>query len=93
METTSDIVIGQVVRSKAGRDKGKIFIVIDIIDDLYVLVADGDYRKLDNPKKKKIRHLVVYKSIINEINKSIKNGDKIDNSFVRKALKPFTIEI
>jgi len=93
METTSDIKIGQVVKSKAGRDKGKVFVVINIIDDLYVLVVDGDYRKLDNPKKKKIRHLVVYKSVIDEISKSVENGDNIDDAFIRKALTPFTRKI
>lgn len=93
METTSDVDIGQVVRSKAGRDKGKVFIVTKVIDDLYVLVVDGDFRRLDNPKKKKIRHLIVYKSIIEEIQSKIKNGDKINNAFIRKVLEPFNKEI
>ncbi|MGF7058304.1 KOW domain-containing RNA-binding protein [Brassicibacter mesophilus] len=93
METTNDVDIGQVVRSKAGRDKGKVFIVIDVIDDLYVLVVDGDFRRLDNPKKKKIRHLIVYKSIIEEIQNRVKNGEKINNAYIRKALEPFNKEI
>jgi len=36
MEITDDLRIGQVVKSKAGRDKGRIFVVIEIIDDQYV---------------------------------------------------------
>ena len=93
METTNDVDVGQVVRSKAGRDKSKVFIVIDVVDDLYVLVVDGDYRRLDNPKKKKIRHLIVYKSVIEEIQNRIKNGDKINNAYIRKVLEPFNKEI
>ena len=48
---------GNIVLSKAGRDKGKYFVVLGVIDDNFVLIADGDLRKVDNPKKKKIKHL------------------------------------
>lgn len=93
METTSDIQIGQVVRSKAGRDKGRVFVVIDILDDKYVLIVDGDLRKLDKPKKKKIKHLIVYKTVLKNIREKIEKGEKFNNAYVRKALKPFNEEI
>ncbi|SDZ31280.1 hypothetical protein SAMN05660462_02642 [Proteiniborus ethanoligenes] len=93
METTSDIHLGQVVRSKAGRDKGKVFTVLNIVDDEYVLIVDGDYRRLDNPKKKKIKHLIVYKTIIEELKERLTNGQKVNNAFIRKALDPFNKEI
>jgi LSU ribosomal protein L14E len=32
MDSTDDLSIGQVVKSRAGRDKGRIFVVLDIID-------------------------------------------------------------
>lgn len=93
METTSDIHLGQVVRSKAGRDKGKVFIVLNIIDDEYVLIADGDYRRIDSPKKKKIKHLIVYKTIIEDLNEKLGDQQKINNAYIRKALDPFNEEI
>lgn len=93
METTSDIQLGQVVRSKAGRDKGKVFIVYDIVDEEYVLIVDGDYRRLDNPKKKKIKHLIVYKTVIEELNNKLKTNQKLNNAYIRKALDPFNKEI
>lgn len=93
METTSDIHLGQVVRSKAGRDKGKVFVVYDIVDDEYVLIADGDYRRIDSLKKKKIRHLIVYKTIIEDLSEKLKNQQKINNAYIRKALDPFNKEI
>lgn len=88
METTTDIKIGQVVKSKAGRDKDKIFTILKVIDQSYVLVVDGEYRKLDNPKKKKIKHLTIYKNIIDDFYKTIANN-KIEDSYIRKALSPF----
>ena len=47
------LVPGQIVKSKSGRDKGDVFFVVEVIDDDYVLIADGDRRKSENPKKKK----------------------------------------
>ena len=88
METTSDIKIGQVVKSKAGRDKDVIFVVTDIIDESFVLLVDGKCRKLENPKKKKIKHLSVYKSILDGVSEKLANND-INNAYIRKELAPF----
>lgn len=51
-----EIKIGSVVRSKAGRDKGNLFLVVDVRDG-YAYVADGKLRKTEKPKKKKLKHL------------------------------------
>ena len=46
METTGELSLGQIVSSKAGRDKDKLFAVIQILDDSYVMIADGDLSAL-----------------------------------------------
>ena len=51
-----DFVKGQLVRSKAGRDKTRPLAVL-AVDGSMLLVADGDLHKLDNPKRKKIQHV------------------------------------
>lgn len=53
MQDTNNISIGQAVVSKAGRDRGRLFLVVEILDDVYVNVADGDLRPIERPKKKK----------------------------------------
>ncbi|HHV26617.1 hypothetical protein FYJ27_01200 [Anaerosalibacter bizertensis] len=93
MDSTSDITVGQVVKSRAGRDKGNIFLVLDIIDDKYLYVVDGDIRKLDNPKKKKVKHLIIYNTIVPELKEKIENGTKINNAYIRKLLEPFKIKL
>ena len=50
-------MVGQFVLSIAGRDKGRMYVVIRVLDDNYVLVTDGKTRKIDKPKKKKIKHI------------------------------------
>lgn len=53
MDNTFSLLKGQVVRSKKGRDEGKVYIIFDIIDDDLLLLVDGKLRKLDRPKKKR----------------------------------------
>lgn len=48
---------GDIVISKAGRDKGRPLIVLDKIDEDFVFLVDGDLRPLEKPKKKKLLHL------------------------------------
>ena len=48
---------GRLVTATAGRDRKRHFVVIGIPEEGYVLMADGDTRRLDHPKKKKTKHL------------------------------------
>ena len=48
--------VGQVVFSKSGRDKGRSFIVVSVEEE-YAYLADGDLRKVENPKRKKNKHI------------------------------------
>ena len=48
----NDLVPRQIVKSKAGHDKGCVFFVVEVLDDEYVLIADGGRRKYDSPKKR-----------------------------------------
>ena len=61
--------VGRVVFSRAGRDQGHYFVIVDVIDEEYVAIANGCQRKVDNPKKKKIKHLVAKPELLEEISK------------------------
>lgn len=75
------IVEGSVVRATAGRDKGGFFAVIEV-DDTCAYLSDGRRRKLETPKKKKLRHLAPTATVIPA--SSLKT-----NRQIRKALHPF----
>ena len=51
-----DFVKGQLVRSKAGRDKTRTYAVLDVEGEILAL-ADGSHRTVANPKRKKSRHV------------------------------------
>ena len=89
METTEDLQIGQLVKSKAGRDKGKLFIIKEIINDKYVYIVDGELRKISNPKKKKVKHLIIYKRIFKEFQEQITSNVKLTNVFVKRLIEPY----
>ena len=80
------LTLGQVVYSKAGRDIGKVFMVVGILDDLNVLISDGDLRRIEKPKKKKIKHLDPTKDINITLGQKLENKLKVSNSDMRKAL-------
>ena len=52
MELTNNINIGQVVKSKTGRDAGEYFLVYKVLDSEYVEIVDGKRRTLEKPKEK-----------------------------------------
>jgi len=87
MDSTNDITIGQVVKSRAGRDKGNIFLVLSVVDDKHVLVVDGNLRKLDKPKKKKVKHLTVYNTVLPELKYKLDNNIKINKGIVTTESK------
>ena len=53
MEITTDVV----VVSLRGHDKGGIFAVVGFAEEGRVLIADGKIRRIEKPKKKKLKHL------------------------------------
>ena len=87
-----DLKAGQVVRSKAGRDKGRLFVVIKV-EGLYAFVADGFLRKIEKPKKKKMKHLVRYNIINWSIRGRLIGGKKITNAELRKILLNINLNI
>lgn len=56
-------MVGCVVCSKAGRDKGHFMVVVGCTENA-VFVCDGKERPLDRPKRKNTKHLAFTKSCL-----------------------------
>ncbi len=78
--------LGTVAISMAGRDKGRYFVVIEVLDNGYVKIADGSLRKVDNAKKKKLKHLKLKPVTIPTIKQKILDGEKIYDYDIRSHL-------
>ena len=84
--------IGRVVLSKQGHDKGRLFLVVGLIDERYVLIADGDSRRLAKPKRKQAMHLISKPYIAAEALHAIEAKPQTADSDIRKALKTYCNE-
>ena len=78
---------GRVVFSKKGRDKTRYFVVLYTVDADFVLMSDGDTRKLDHMKKKRRKHLTACPFEFPEMPQLAAEG-KLKDSDIRKALDP-----
>ena len=83
-----DISKSDIIESLAGRDKGKLFYVIET-EENFVLIADGRGRKLENPKRKKLKHVRRVSRTETRVAVKIQNGDKVLNSELRRDLATF----
>ena len=77
--------VGDIVFSKAGRDKNSYFVVLKLEGD-YAYICDGKTRKTDRPKYKKIKHLGLGMGFSEFISKKIVAGDKVTNTEIRTEL-------
>ena len=83
-----EISRADVVVSLAGRDKGQLFFVLDT-DDLFVYIADGKGRRLEQPKRKKRKHVRKLPQTDTRVAEKIRNGDKALNSELRRELAAY----
>lgn len=76
---------GTVVRSSAGRDKGKLLAVVGS-EQKKVLVCDGKERPVERPKSKNIRH-------VESLGISLNESEMQTNRMLKKALGRLNAEI
>lgn len=75
--------VGMLARSKAGHDKGHVYIIMKE-ENAYVYLVDGKIRTMDHPKKKKKKHMQII------LEKHEISG--IDNVGIKRILKLFDKE-
>ena len=83
---------GRAVQSLQGRDAGRCFVILQVVDDQFVLMADGLTRKLDHPKKKKVKHLHPKPVRMEGVEDGLKSHQLLDSD-LRKFLRLNGLEI
>ena len=79
--------VGMVVMSRAGRDAGRYFVVLQKLDENYVWIVDGDIHKIDHPKKKKIKHLDPKPVTLPQIKLKLAEGQSVYDFEIRMELE------
>ena len=85
--------LGQVVYSKQGRDSGRYYAVVEIVDDTYVKIADGKLRRVKSPKLKKVKHLKTRGDMLDKISEKLKQNAQVFDTELRSALRPYNEEV
>lgn len=81
------IEVGSIVRSLAGRDEGRLFLVIEELDSDFVMVANGALRGMERLKKKRRKHLKPTGAVVEELRARLADGPAVGNHEIRSWLK------
>jgi large subunit ribosomal protein L14e len=79
--------LGQLVQSIAGRDTGRIYLIVGFEPPARVWVADGRGRKTAGPKRKNIRHIRVLKTVDQAVATKIARGASVTDEDIRQAIR------
>lgn len=80
-------LIGKVVSSIAGRDKNYLYVIVDQLDNDYMLLSNGNTKTIQMPKKKKLKHVLVLDDINDEIKELILSKNKGADLQIKRFLK------
>ena len=80
-----DIQISDVVISLRGRDQGEIFYVVGREEE-FLLLANGKNRTLEEPKRKKQKHVEKVLRSETRVAAKLLSGDKVLNGELRRDL-------
>ena len=78
--------MGMTAVSLAGHDKGKTYVILSV-DEHYVYLVDGSIKTLQNPKKKKLKHVQVNHTISSWIQNLLDENKKVYDSDIIRALR------
>jgi ribosomal protein L14E/L6E/L27E len=84
-----DIAKSNIVKSIAGRDAGDLFFVLAAEGD-FLLLADGKRRRVELPKRKRRKHVVLVAQSDTPVAQKIRSSEKITNSELRRAIAAFS---
>lgn len=89
LKHSTEAQIGQLVKALKGRDAEAVYVIVGIVDEKFVLIADGDKRNFDQPKRKNIQHLNLQPMISSEVVHSLQESGRVTNAKLRYAVQVF----
>lgn len=85
--------VGGICESLQGRDKGRFYIIKEVLQDGTVLVTDGNFKKVSSPKRKNLKHLRLLPQTAESIGNKFLTDQKVFDTEVYSALKGFNCPV
>ena len=63
--------------------------VLSLQGEEFAFVADGDLRKVEKPKLKRIKHLYVTEELVSSLQSKLLAGERVENHELRACLATF----
>ena len=86
-----EIARANLVEATAGREKGKLYFVMETDGD-YLLLADGKSRRVEAPKRKKRKHVRFIADSDGRAAGKIRGNERVTNSELRKAIAAYGVQ-
>lgn len=83
--------IGMLVESRAGHDKGSLYIITGM-DAQYVYLCDGRIRTTERPKRKKYKHIAKKSCIPEQIEQKLIEQKPVENEDIKRVIKVWRSE-
>lgn len=83
----TELSLGQKVISTRGRDAGSTFLIVGLLNEDYVLVADGEKRSIERPKKKNRKHLSLTLQVAAAIAEKLSAGKPVTDGEIVDAIQ------
>lgn len=80
--------LGQIVRSKQGRDNGTYYVVLKINEN-FCYCGDGRKTTFLKPKRKNIKHLQATHMISEKISERLNKGEAVSELEIREFLNQY----
>ncbi|HET7578407.1 MAG TPA: KOW domain-containing RNA-binding protein [Bacillales bacterium] len=81
--------VGQLVKILRGKDVDQYSVIVEVIDQRFVKIADGNRRKFDRAKRKNMIHLELQDFISPEVTRSMEEAGRVTNGKLRFAVAKF----
>ena len=83
-----EITRAHLVEATAGREKGRLFYVMETEGD-FLMLADGKSRRVEAPKRKKRKHARFIADTEDRVAAKIRENEKVTNSELRKSIASY----
>ena len=83
------MMVGQFVTSKAGHDKGTLYVVCAMEGD-FLYLCDGRLKTYESPKKKRLKHVQpINRTVDAVLQRRLGDGGKVYDEEIKYAIKQY----